>query len=183
MGDKNTIDSILGAARSELRSLGIGGFRSRAVAKAAKVSLGTLTHYFPTKEDLLESVAVTFLKSSRGHWTKRADGIGEHGLEPIVIGFYRLCRRHQYIVRLIVHLSARDGAIWGVGTARIVGPLLDDVEERLGHDKRLLALSVISMSMVYALYTDEELRAFTGSASAGSAHEEVIEHLLRLSRA
>ena len=173
----HTIDRILAAASAELRAIGIGGFRSRSVAESAKVSLGTLTHYFPTKENLVDALLSVFLRPAWQNWNSQAENISEAGLGPIVAGFYELCSKHQSVVRVIVHLSARDGAAWGATTTGILRPLLDDVERRLGRDKRLLAHTVVSSAMIYAIYEDEQLCAITGESSIKDARASVLRHL------
>ena len=180
VADEHTIDKILNAAREELKVIGIGGFRTRRVAEAARISLGTLTHYFPTKERLLETVAHVFLKTSWGNWNSQADAIGGEGLGPIVAGFYDICRRHRSIVRLIIHLSARDGSVWGVRAPAILRPLLDDAERRLGPDKRLLACSIVCLAMDYAVFEEEELLMLVPARDKDDVHGAVLRHLTML---
>ena len=180
VADEHTIDKILAAARDELESIGIGGFRTRRVAEAAKISLGTLTHYFPTRERLFETVAQVFLKTSWGNWNSQADNIETQGLAPIVAGFYEICRRHRSIVRLVIHLSARDGSVWGVRAPAILRPLLDDAERRLGPDKRLLACSVVCLAMDYSVFEEEELRMLVPERDADDIHGAVLRHLQQL---
>lgn len=176
MSSEHTVEDILRVATHKLAEMGMRGFRVREVARGARVSLGTLTYYFPTKERLLESIAYTFMRGAQKNWSDQAKNVDTAGLAPIVAGFYSLCRRHQSIVRLLVQLSARDGHLWGA-TERIVQLFLDDVEKELGADKRMLAFTVVCAAMTYTLHSDSQLQEITGASSSEEAHQLILEHL------
>ncbi|MFI0485915.1 TetR/AcrR family transcriptional regulator [Actinomadura sp. 9N215] len=56
-------DQILHATLRLIGDQGIGAVTNRAVARAAGVSLGSLTYHFPSQEDLLREALQTFVEN------------------------------------------------------------------------------------------------------------------------
>ncbi|MCC5855854.1 MAG: TetR/AcrR family transcriptional regulator [Idiomarina sp.] len=60
-GGRLTREGILNASKNVLRTVGFSDFSTPKVAKAAGISQGNLTYYFPTRDELLIAVVESLL--------------------------------------------------------------------------------------------------------------------------
>ncbi|MCP9954482.1 TetR/AcrR family transcriptional regulator [Actinomadura madurae] len=111
-------DQILQATLRLIGEQGIGAVTNRAVARAAGVSLGSLTYHFPSQEDLLREALHTFVEAEIARITAYVTSLAESGIAPIeaadqvekaVVDF---AYGPEQIANLELHLhSARDPAL------------------------------------------------------------------------
>ncbi|MGP4027612.1 TetR/AcrR family transcriptional regulator [Actinomadura sp. 3N407] len=111
-------DRILRATLRLIGEQGIGAVTNRAVARAAGVSLGSLTYHFPSQEDLLREALHTFVDDEITRITAYVTTLAESGMAPVdaadevekaVVGF---AYGPEEIANLELHLhAARDPAL------------------------------------------------------------------------
>ncbi|QKW34829.1 TetR family transcriptional regulator [Actinomadura sp. NAK00032] len=75
-------DRILQATLRLIGERGIGAVTNRAVARAAGVSLGSLTYHFPSQEDLLREALHTFVEQEIARITAYATALADSGVDP-----------------------------------------------------------------------------------------------------
>ncbi|MFS2024888.1 TetR/AcrR family transcriptional regulator [Massilia sp. CT11-137] len=80
------LQTIVEDARRVLQREGFGGFTLRKVASEAEVPLGTLQHYFPTRELLLRAVIVQTIREYNESYERieQSDAPAEKRLEAII---------------------------------------------------------------------------------------------------
>ncbi|MCP2339628.1 TetR/AcrR family transcriptional regulator [Actinomadura rupiterrae] len=108
-------DRMLQATLDLIAEQGVGAVTNRAVAKAAGVSLGSLTYHFPSQSDLLREALAAFVDDEIARITAHVEGLRDAGVDPAhaadevekaTVGFAN--DRHQ-IANLELHLhAARD---------------------------------------------------------------------------
>jgi AcrR family transcriptional regulator len=108
-------DRILRATMRLIGESGVGAVTNRAVAKAAGVSLGSLTYHFPSQADLLRESLHRFVDDEIGRITARLEQLREAGIDPdqaadevekAIVGF---SYGPEEIANLELHLqAARD---------------------------------------------------------------------------
>ncbi|WP_067800537.1 TetR/AcrR family transcriptional regulator [Actinomadura formosensis] len=76
-------DEILQATLRLIGERGIGAVTNRAVARAAGVSLGSLTYHFPSQEDLLREALHTFVEAEITRITAYVTALAESGIAPV----------------------------------------------------------------------------------------------------
>ncbi|MEU8796992.1 TetR family transcriptional regulator [Spirillospora sp. NPDC048819] len=111
-------DQILRATLRLIGEQGIGAVTNRAVARAAGVSLGSLTYHFPSQDDLLREALHTFVDDEIARITAYVNTLAESGIAPVdaadevekaVVGF---AYGPEEIANLELHLhAARDPAL------------------------------------------------------------------------
>ncbi|MFI0354090.1 TetR/AcrR family transcriptional regulator [Actinomadura sp. 9N407] len=113
-----TRDRILQATLRLIGEQGIGAVTNRAVAKAAGVSLGSLTYHFPSQSDLLRESLQTFVDTEIARVTEHVAGLRDtvpapdeaaDEAEKAIIAF---AYGPEQIANLELHLhAARDPAV------------------------------------------------------------------------
>jgi AcrR family transcriptional regulator len=76
-------DQILRATLRLIGEQGIGAVTNRGVARAAGVSLGSLTYHFPSQEDLLREALHTFVDEEIARITAYVTALAESGMAPV----------------------------------------------------------------------------------------------------
>ncbi|MFA1549928.1 TetR/AcrR family transcriptional regulator [Actinomadura chokoriensis] len=76
-------DRILQATLHLIGERGIGAVTNRAVARAAGVSLGSLTYHFPSQEDLLREALHTFVEEEIARITAYVTALADSGMAPV----------------------------------------------------------------------------------------------------
>ena len=86
------IEEILRAALDVIQREGLGAGTHRTVADASGVPLGSLTYYFPTKEDLLREALLLFVEEEIARLAVLAAALAGRSLEPeqVATGFAAL---------------------------------------------------------------------------------------------
>ncbi|MEV5576287.1 TetR family transcriptional regulator [Spirillospora sp. NPDC052269] len=108
-------DRMLQATLDLISEQGVGAVTNRAVARAAGVSLGSLTYHFPSQSDLLREALAAFVDDEIARITEHAERLRDTDIDPgsaadevekAMVGF--ATDRHQ-IANLELHLhAARD---------------------------------------------------------------------------
>ncbi|GAA1544596.1 TetR/AcrR family transcriptional regulator [Actinomadura kijaniata] len=108
-------DRILQATLRLIGEQGIGAVTNRAVAKAAEVSLGSLTYHFPSQTDLLREALQAFVDTEieriRSHITRLTDaGITpDRAADEVEKAIIEFAYGPEQIANLELHLhAARD---------------------------------------------------------------------------
>jgi AcrR family transcriptional regulator len=111
-------DRILASALRLIGEQGVGAVTNRAVARAAGVSLGSLTYHFPSQSDLLREALRTFVDGEieriRAHVEQvRAGGADPaHAAEEVEKAIIEFATGPEQIANLELHLhAARDPAV------------------------------------------------------------------------
>jgi len=76
-------DQILQATLGLIGERGIGAVTNRAVARAAGVSLGSLTYHFPSQEELLREALHTFVEEEIARITAYCTALADVGMGPV----------------------------------------------------------------------------------------------------
>ena len=63
-----TREQILEAGRELLRSEGLRAITTNEIARRARVSKKTLYRFFPTKDELIKEIVVSFMEGNLTHW-------------------------------------------------------------------------------------------------------------------
>ncbi|WP_019634077.1 TetR/AcrR family transcriptional regulator [Actinomadura atramentaria] len=111
-------DRILQATLRLIGEEGVGAVTNRAVARAAGVSLGSLTYHFPSQSDLLREALQTFVDTEIDRIRARVDQLRDSGADPAqaadevekaVVDF---AYGPEQVANLELHLhAARDPAV------------------------------------------------------------------------
>jgi DNA-binding transcriptional regulator YbjK len=75
-------DQILRAALDEIGKHGVGAVSNRSIAQAAGVSLGSLTYYFKSQDEILRESLELFLSEEVERLQGLASGLAETSLTP-----------------------------------------------------------------------------------------------------
>ncbi|MFC6885421.1 TetR/AcrR family transcriptional regulator [Actinomadura yumaensis] len=110
-----TRDRILEAALRLIGERGVGAVTNRAVAKAAGVSLGSLTYHFPSQSDLLREALQTFVDAEIARITARiatlrdANPTPDQAADEVEKAIAEFAHGPEQIANLELHLhAARD---------------------------------------------------------------------------
>lgn len=183
-GTNSTVQRLLDATREELNAVGVGRLRTRSVATRAGVSLGTVTHYFPTRRDLLEAVLDEFQREAwtvfEAHRTGGAPHLASMDVPALVVALIELCRARRELVRARLHLTAQTGRLSDENWRGSLRPLLDELGPIGGMQMRLRGHTLFWLLMRYALHSDDELCAVCGCTSPQEARAAVVTHLTRV---
>lgn len=119
-------DQIVQATLRLIGEQGIGAVTNRAVARAAGVSLGSLTYHFPSQDELLREALHTFVDGEIARITAHVAALAESGIAPVdaadevekaVAGF---ADGPEQIANLELHLhAARDPALRETSTRSV----------------------------------------------------------------
>lgn len=124
---ESVVERLLEATRQELNAVGVGKFRVRSVALRARVSPGTVTHYFPTTRHLLEAVLEGFQREAwnvfEAHWSHSSRGLNS----ALVDALFCLCRSRRELIRARLHLTAQTGNLSHDNWRGSLGPLLNEL--------------------------------------------------------
>ncbi|WP_308287086.1 TetR/AcrR family transcriptional regulator [Actinomadura parmotrematis] len=119
-------DRILHAALRLIGEQGVGAVTNRAVARAAGVSLGSLTYHFPNQSDLLREALTRFVDAEIGRITARAERLRAAGLTPaqaadeVEKAVLEFAHGPEQIANLELHLhAARDPGIRDASTRSV----------------------------------------------------------------
>ncbi|MFG1999463.1 TetR/AcrR family transcriptional regulator [Spirillospora sp. NPDC048911] len=111
-------DRILTAALRLIGEQGIGAVTNRAVARAAGVSLGSLTYHFPSQTDLLRESLQTFVDSEIARITAYVTRLRDSGVDPgqaadlVEKAIVEFAYGPEQIANLELHLhAARDPGV------------------------------------------------------------------------
>ena len=185
-----TVEQILAATRTLLDTRGTGAVSIRAVAKLARVSSGTVTYYFPSREALLEGCLDRHHEWLEEEIALRARQLAEGQLlvdvaADTVRSIYRHMLTRKSSLRLRRLLTLERGELLPARRAFQRSPSLDafarawsDGAEELR--ARLVLQSITFLVTQYALLSDEESREVTGTDSTDAARALIEDHLVAM---
>jgi len=168
----STRQRIVDAALDVIGHFGVAGLTNRAVARAAQVSLGSLTYHFPSQQELLRTCLITFAEQESARIAAIAAALHRTPLDPVdaaqateaAVEATVLGPRHLGVLELYLQ-AARDPAL------RDAAQQCWDSYEQAAH-AILGALGVAEPqlpSQVVALVAGAQLRRVaTGSPIGGS---------------
>jgi AcrR family transcriptional regulator len=188
-----TRQRMLEAAVELFAERGLGGTSVRDVAGASGVSLGMVSHYFGSKDDLYDAcidATYTELSAMKGVLAGElasAAPLAELFGRAVVTGF-RFAREHRTAVRLLVRAAVSSGELHPRGR-KLLLEALDVVSTvvgaRLGRppaELRLPLQSVVFLVARYAAQDEGETAAVVGvpTREKHRAREAVEDHLVRV---
>lgn len=183
-----TKQRVLQAACSLFAARGVADTTTRQIAKAAKVSLATMHHYFGTKADLYEScIETTYaeLGTLTDELEEAARDLGQGTtlrslLDMAIRRSYEFARRHQSEVRLLMRRILDSGEADPDLRERYQLPLLERGVAMLTRASgqpepkvRIMFLALHHTIVNFALTPERELAIVTGNPKA--TPEECIE--------
>ena len=186
-----TYERILGVAIGILRTEGVSAMTLRAVARGAKVSVGTLTYYFSDRESLMEAclepsyrLLERSLQEAMGELQSAPAKDVRGVIELITRHLFRRAREHRETLRLRVSLTMELGALPPRRLHDELVPTLNRVQSALELalqgkviDVRLKVHTLEIAVVRWALHTDEELVVITGAEGILDALARVESHL------
>lgn len=119
-----TRERIVQATLHLIGEEGLGAVTNRTVARAAGVSLGTLTYHFPNQSDLLRETLQTFVETEITRATARAnrlqDATPDQAADEVEKAILEFTDNTEQIANLELHLqAARDPALQATATRAI----------------------------------------------------------------
>ncbi|QFG25537.1 TetR/AcrR family transcriptional regulator [Actinomadura sp. WMMB 499] len=119
-------DQILSATLRLIGEQGIGAVTNRAVAKAAGVSLGSLTYHFPSQDALLREALQTYVDLEIARITARVADLADAGIAPgqapdqVEKAVTEFARGPEQLANLELHLhAARDPGVRETSTRSV----------------------------------------------------------------
>ncbi|MEE2962218.1 MAG: TetR/AcrR family transcriptional regulator [Myxococcota bacterium] len=182
---------VLNCAAMLFAAQGNGQTSMRQIAGEAGVSLGTVHHYFGSKDALYDSCIEAMyqeLGELREHLLGdfSPDGNLEEMLETVVRETFRFTRKKVLAVRLLMREVVDSGAVDCAKRDRFVAPFLVDAARMLevffGFEPlkaRLLFQSIVNTLVRYAMSSEQELASMSGF-SEKKALQAVEDHLVEL---
>jgi AcrR family transcriptional regulator len=188
-----TLDNIVAAARELIFADGTEpalDVSLRAIAERAGVSFGTLSYYFPSREQLLE-------RCLDPHYERVDDLLDElirrasapsqprEVVELATRRFFRLASSGRAEVLLQNATTARRGALHPERTSGLEryldagAAVLAGLAGMTEHDARLAIHSTMTLIMRYATMDDAELEAILG-ATGPDARRQLEDHVVRV---
>ncbi|KIG14270.1 hypothetical protein DB30_07019 [Enhygromyxa salina] len=180
MDKPHTLDQILAATIEELEQRGINGLRIRNVAERAGLSPGTVTHYYPTVQHLLDAAIEPFQQQSWQLLSTHPFFAGKSTLDQLLTEYYELCRDNRELVRARFFLTAREGSVSDTNWRQSLEPFLARLDRAYGPAARLYGHTIVLLAMRLAFHSDDELLAICGTNDPEVAHAMVVEHLVAL---
>ena len=165
-------DRILQAAAAVVGEHGIGGFTNRLVARAAGVSLGSLTYHFPAQQDLLRACLEAFVDAEIDRIAAIAASVSARPLDP------RTAAHHAEAVIESIVLGPHHVGAFELYLQAARDPGLAEVARRCwdGYDRAATAILVAlgvdeaaaTAPRIVALVAGSQLRRIaTGQATPG----------------
>ncbi len=149
----------------------------RSIAHRADVSLGTITHYFPTTRHLLEAVLEEFQREAWAVFEAHRNAASPGLASGLVDALFELCRAHRELVRARLHLTAQTGNLSKENWRGSLSPLLDELGRLGGTQMRLRGHALVWLLMRYAMHSDQELCDISGCDSIAEARAAVLNNL------
>ncbi|MEU6035541.1 TetR family transcriptional regulator [Actinomadura sp. NPDC047616] len=122
----NARDRILHAALRLIGEQGVGAVTNRAVARAAGVSLGSLTYHFPNQSDLLREALHTFVDEEIARITAHVERLRTAGIDAdqaadeVEKAIVEFSYGPEQLANLELHLhAARDPAVRATSTRSV----------------------------------------------------------------
>ena len=179
------------AAVAVVQAKGLLGLTHRAVAAHAGVTVGAVTHYFRTAEDLVagairgqveelfqvedEDSGAALQRGAVPSLAKFAEGI-ERSMESAAVSRVLFARRSLFLASLRAHGSARAGAVVRFGYGRTSERILSNL---IKVDRDALGLHAAVMSRLVSSLWIARLAEDPGDNDVGRLAREIIGRLDR----
>ena len=189
-----TIDKIVEVARNMVSVEGATKLSVRRVAREARVSLGTVSYYFPSRGALVEACLdeqAEFLYRMIAQYRERlADGEQLADIiEEIARLIFNMCLANRETVRLRQLELLSTPELPAEGRATFMYATLDhtatSIAQSLGvgvPEARFIVQSMANVIVRYALFAPGDLARVTGLSDAEQARRATEEHIAMLSR-
>ncbi len=167
----NTKEVIIQSAEALISSKGVNGFSLRDVAKKAKISLGTLTYFFNTKDDLIYELIIIHMNEFEKDYYSwlirhKDDLTKERFLEVVFYKGTKLFNRakmHIFIINECLkdneNLKNKYNELW----ERWYSLLLEGVKMVFPNEKDQETLTFVLMFLIDGLVIQEVLHSKTVS--------------------
>lgn len=191
---EKTRNTLLEVASRLFSRRGVDGTSVRDIASAAGVTVGTVHHYFGSK-DGLHRACVDAMYAELGTLRQElfaAVGGGGHPIEDLIPramrATFRFARRHQDAVRMLLREAVNAGEVPAERRDAWLIPFLDQGSELLaaalgcgvGHARASIQ-TLSHITTRYALTSERELALICGVESDG--FEAIEQHLIDVARA
>ncbi len=187
-----TLERILSSARTLLDADGPAGLSLRGVARHANLSVGTVSYYFSSLEDLSEACLDEHYDRMRdvaaGHLSHLAAGteLGDV-IEAAAKDLYRFAVSERALLRLQLATHAQRGGLLQRRREGHQHSLLRAVSEHLEPLTRVehpwLKIQTLTYAVVrFATASPEERLLFTGAKNDEDAHTIIANHVAELAR-
>lgn len=185
---------ILGAARRLFAEQGRGSTTVRQIATDACVSLGTIHHYYGSKDDLYEACIGAMydeLDTMRDELlaTFTAGGSPAKLVEQAARGAFCFARSHRGALRLLLREVVGQGDLGSQRQQRYLLPYLDRASQLLSSvlgrsalDVRLVLQSMVHLVVRYALTSNAELTLVANHPDEGVSVALVEDHLVHVAQ-
>ena len=187
-----TYDRILQTATQLIEREGVAAMTLRRVANESDQSLGAINYYFESRGGLLEACLeqpYAWMSDLVTDALARIAGGGswQDEVSSFVRTLFREARGHRSLIRSRLLTTMKAGALPPGRLERELLPALDKIATALGGSKAVVELRLAAHSLElivirYALHTDEECMAITGSDELEPALALMEDHLVRLSQ-
>jgi len=164
--------TILLSAGRLIAERGYANVSMRDIAKEANVSLGLLTYYFITKDNLFTMLAATLVSSIFDEIKGDLDYEGDpkDKMYKIALAFERVLRNDKLRMRVLVEFMTQS--LWNKSFRKQVAKLYDEVARILRED--ILNEEVISSNELLSKYTPELLSKVILGALFGTQFELML---------
>ncbi|MEM9191591.1 MAG: TetR/AcrR family transcriptional regulator [Myxococcota bacterium] len=165
---------------------------SRAVARAAGVSVAVVHHYYGNKKGLMDACIDTMydgIAQRAGAFAGRLHDVRERrsALKDTIREGYRYARRHRAVLRLLLVEVATEGGLDPARKRLTAGPFLASASAALGSELglsppevRLRIQTIVSTLARYATSSLEDLQHITGLSDEEEIHRAIEAHLVQL---
>ena len=186
---------ILDAACVLVAEHGIEGTSIRDVAGASKVSLGTVLHYFGSKEGLHDACISAMDAEARTMGPSLLATVKPSADADAVIGSavraaWTFVRTHRVAHLILLRASLDRGGMTAERRETVLRPFLDDISSTLAPftgkpelHVRMSAHTFIQLLIRYALHSPAELRLVTNTTTDATAIRTTEDHLIAVAHA
>ncbi len=126
------VDTILNVAKDIILEMGSDGLKMSALAKQAKVPIGTVYQFFPNKSVVIHTLVTTTMAQSRARLEAQFEGIksledAANRLDPIVRGYCQFLKEEP-VVRSILGSTQGDKTLQALDQedSRLNGAMMFD---------------------------------------------------------
>jgi AcrR family transcriptional regulator len=185
-----TVARLVETARGLLEREGVNGLSLRRVASLAGVSLGTVQHYFASRQAMIEGCL-----AENDRWLDRlvsdAGGVlggdaapTDQAIEFAIRAAFRVARERRAFVRLRLMTIVSQGDQSSGVSALFRFELVDRLVTMIGGpvvDRVALGLEIQTVIFIagrYALLTDGEIAKLTGSTDVAAGLQRLEDHVV-----
>jgi AcrR family transcriptional regulator len=183
---EDTVEVLVSATEIAFARYGIQGATTNRIAEAAGVSIGTLYHYFPTKESLVQAVVHRLWNSELASFASRAHLLRELPLHEAIRELARglgevIMSRRELVRRWYTEASNLGDLETGLAltheAAKVVETVLVDRRDEMRPRDLALASQLVIITALHVLRAGP--RDFPTQLASGELADELADMLSR----